>query len=91
VNFFRVPILLWSGPYSSLVRRFTFSQTVTHAYLAAIFVYCAIAVEFLSRYAHDRPIHLTQVPGEVTRGVMDRPLKHMLYAMTAMTVFIIIR
>jgi hypothetical protein len=75
------------------VRRYTgiFSQTVTHDYLAAIFVYCAIAVEFISRYAHDRPIRLTRVPGEVTRGVMDRPLKRMLYAMTAMTLFIIIR
>jgi uncharacterized membrane protein len=77
------------------VRRFTgiFSQpeTVTHAYLVAIFVYCAIAVEFLSRFAQDRPIRSTRAHGEVTRGVMDQNLKRMLYAMTIVTVLIIIR
>jgi hypothetical protein len=32
-----------------------------------------------------------QFPGEATRGVMDRSLKRMLYAMSVMTVFIVIR
>ncbi|KAN0141249.1 RTA1-like protein [Lactarius tabidus] len=59
--------------------------------LVAIIVYCALAVEFLSRYARDRPVRLAQVPGEVTRGVLDRSLKRMLYAMSAMSIFILIR
>lgn len=59
--------------------------------LVAIAVYCALAAEFLSRYARDRPVRLAQVPGEVTRGVLDRSLKRMLYAMSAMSIFILIR
>ena len=68
-----------------------FSQTVTYAYLVAIFVYCAIAAEFVSRYARDRPIRFTRLPGEVTRGVFDQSLKRMLYAMAATIILIIIR
>ena len=55
----------------------------------AIAAYCALAAEFLSRYAQERPIRL--VPGEPYRGTMDVRLKRMLYAMSIMTVFIIIR
>ena len=57
----------------------------------AVFAYCILAAEFISRYSRDRPVRLAQIPGEATRGVMDRPLKRMLYALTGMTVFIVIR
>ncbi|KAH9057688.1 RTA1-domain-containing protein [Lactarius vividus] len=56
--------------------------------LVAIIVYCSCAAEFLTRYAYDRPIRST---GEATRGVMGRPLKRMLYAMSVMTAFIVVR
>ena len=89
---FRVHISLWSGSYSNSVRRFTgiFSQTITYDYTVAIFVYCALAAEFISRYAQDRPKRVT-APGEATRGVIDQSLKRMLYAMSVMTTFIVIR
>ncbi|KAH8991588.1 RTA1-domain-containing protein, partial [Lactarius akahatsu] len=56
--------------------------------LVAIVVYCSCAAEFLTRYAYDRPIRSA---GEATRGVMGRPLKRMLYAMSIMTAFIVVR
>lgn len=59
--------------------------------LVAIILYCALAAEFLTRYARDRPMLSARVHGEATRGLMDRPLKRMLYAMSVMTVFIFIR
>lgn len=75
------------------MRHFTriFSQTVTYIYSVAIIVYCALAAEFLTRYSRDRPMRLVQVPGEVTRGVVDKSLKRMLCAMSAMSIFILIR
>ena len=54
-------------------------------------VYCALAAEFLTRYTQDRPTRSARAAGDVTRGVMDRPLKHMLYAMFIMSIFIVIR
>ena len=36
-------------------------------------------------------MRVARVPGEATRGVMDPPLKRMLYAMSVMSVFIVIR
>ncbi|KAH9057048.1 RTA1-domain-containing protein [Lactarius deliciosus] len=56
--------------------------------LVAIAVYCSCAAEFLTRYAYDRPIRSA---GEANRGVMGRPLKRMLYAMSIMTAFIVVR
>jgi hypothetical protein len=52
--------------------------------------YCALATEFLIRYARERPIR--HVPaGEDYRGKVDIPLKRMLYAMSVMTGFIFLR
>jgi len=59
--------------------------------LLAVLAYCALAAEFISRYSRDRPVRLAQVPSEATRGVTDQALKRMLYALTAMTVFIVTR
>ena len=36
-------------------------------------------------------MRLTQDPGEATRGMIDQSLKRMLYAMSVMTTFIVIR
>ncbi|KAI9451626.1 RTA1-like protein [Lactarius psammicola] len=59
--------------------------------LVAIILYCACAAEFLARYAWNRPMRSARVAGEVSRGVMNQPLKRMLYAMSVMTIFIVIR
>lgn len=56
--------------------------------LVSVAVYLSCAAEFLTRYAYDRPIRSA---GEATRGVMGRPLKRMLYAMSIMTAFIVVR
>ena len=57
----------------------------------AIIIYCALAAEFLTRYTWDRPMRPTDVPGGAFRGIVDIRLKRMLYAMFAMTIFIVIR
>jgi hypothetical protein len=55
----------------------------------SITLYSALATEFFIRYARDRPIR--HGPGEDYRGKVDIPLKRMLYALVAMTVFIFLR
>jgi hypothetical protein len=55
----------------------------------AIAAYCALAVEFLTRYAQERPIR--HVTDGAYRGTVDVRLKRMLHAMLIMTVFIVIR
>jgi hypothetical protein len=60
--------------------------------LVAIVVYCALATEFLFRYARDRPVRRSAPsPGEAFRGTTDNRLRRMLYAMCIMTIFIVIR
>ncbi|KAI0255334.1 RTA1 like protein-domain-containing protein [Lactifluus subvellereus] len=60
--------------------------------LVSIIVYCALAAEFLTRYTWDRPMRSsTHVPGGAFRGIVDIRLRRMLYAMSVMTVFILIR
>ncbi|KAH9972123.1 RTA1-like protein [Lactifluus volemus] len=57
--------------------------------LVSITLYSALATEFFIRYAQERPIR--HGPGEDYRGKVDIPLKRMLYALVAMTVFIFLR
>ncbi|KAI0263773.1 RTA1 like protein-domain-containing protein [Gloeopeniophorella convolvens] len=57
--------------------------------LVAIIVYSALAAEFLTRYIRDRPMRYARV-GAAPRGSTDRLMKRMLYAMSLMTVFILI-
>ncbi|KAI0255338.1 RTA1-domain-containing protein [Lactifluus subvellereus] len=59
--------------------------------LVAIIVYCALAAEFITRYTWDRPMRSTHVPGGAFRGIVDIRLRRMLYAMSVMTAFILIR
>ncbi|KAN0125993.1 RTA1 domain containing protein [Russula decolorans] len=60
--------------------------------LVAIFVYCALAAEFLVRYTRDRPVRQPFSSLEkVIRGTMDKRLRRMLQAMGTMTILIIIR
>ncbi|KAI0255342.1 RTA1-domain-containing protein [Lactifluus subvellereus] len=59
--------------------------------LVAIIVYCALAAEFITRYTRDRPMRSTHVPGGAFRGIVDIRLRRMLYAMSVMTIFIVIR
>jgi hypothetical protein len=60
--------------------------------LIAIFVYCALATEFLVRYTRDQPVRQPFSSLEkVIRGTMDKRLRRMLQAMGTMTILIIIR
>jgi len=59
--------------------------------LVAIIIYCALATEFLFRYARDRPVRQSAPSLEAIRGPTDSRLRRMLCAMCIMTIFIVIR
>lgn len=60
--------------------------------LVAIFVYCALAAEFLVRYTRDQPVRQSFPSLEKgIRGTMGKRLRRMLQAMAIMTILIIIR
>ena len=66
-------------------------RTFTHFLAAAIVVYMALAVEFIYRYLHDRPVRKVSVERLVDLHYLSRDYKLMLLGLGLSTICIFIR